>query len=53
MDQGLSRPRAAERRADPCWLWEGIELLGCCGAEKKGVKNGVLYTVEELTEEGV
>eukprot|EP00969_Alexandrium_andersonii_P067163 2962849-Alexandrium_andersonii.AAC.1 len=32
-------------------LWPGIELLGCCQAEKKGVRNGVLYAVERLEEE--
>eukprot|EP00969_Alexandrium_andersonii_P101841 4494780-Alexandrium_andersonii.AAC.1 len=34
-------------------LWPGIELLGCCQAEKKGVRNGVLYAVERLDAEQV
>ena len=37
--------------AQSMWLWPGIELLGCCQAEKKGIRNGVLYKVEHLDEE--
>jgi hypothetical protein len=29
-------------------IWTGIELLGCCAAERKGVRNGCLYTVESV-----
>ena len=31
-------------------LWPGIQLLGCVSSEKKGVKNGCLYTVESVGE---
>ena len=34
--------------AQSMWIWPGIQLLGCV-CEKKGVRNQVLYTVEELT----
>lgn len=37
--------------AQSMWLWPGIELLGCCQAEKKGIRNGVLYTVESIDQE--
>ena len=28
--------------------WPGIELLGCVSAERKGIRNGCLYTVERI-----
>ena len=31
-------------------IWQGIELLGCSRSSRK-VKNNVLYTVRQLTEE--
>ncbi len=31
-------------------LWPGLQLLGCVSAEKKGVRNGCLYTVESVGE---
>ena len=39
--------------AQPMWIWPGIELLGCCAAEKRGIRNGVLYTVESWDEERI
>ena len=29
-------------------VWPGIELLGCVQAERRGVRNGCLYTVESI-----
>ncbi len=29
-------------------LWPGLQLLGCVSAEKKGVRNGCLYTVTSV-----
>jgi hypothetical protein len=29
-------------------LWPGIQLFGCVAVEKKGIKNGCLYTVESI-----
>jgi hypothetical protein len=31
-------------------VWPGIELLGCVQAERKGIRNGCLYTVESIDE---
>jgi hypothetical protein len=31
-------------------LWPGLSLLGCVSSEKKGVRNGCLYTVESVGE---
>jgi len=35
------------------WVWPGIELLGCCAAEKRGIRNGVLYTIESWGDERI
>jgi len=41
--------RAAHGNAAQSLLvWPGLELLGCVAAEKKGVRNGCLYTVESV-----
>jgi len=33
-------------------LWNGIQLLGCCASSaRRGVKNNVLYVLEDLTED--
>ena len=42
----LNRPQAM-------WLWPGIELLGCVPMERGGIRNGVSYKVEALTDEVV
>ena len=35
------------------WIWPGLELLGCLPIEKHGIRNGVLYTIESVTEDSV
>jgi ATP-dependent exoDNAse (exonuclease V) alpha subunit len=35
------------------WIWPGLELLGCLPIEKQGVRNGVLYKIESITEDTV
>lgn len=35
----------------PMWIWVGLQLLGCLPIEKQGVRNGVLYTIESITDE--
>ena len=35
------------------WIWVGLELLGCLPIEKQGVRNGVLYKIESITEDSV
>jgi hypothetical protein len=37
-------------KAQDMWLWPGLEVYGCVPAESKGVRNGVLYTIESLGE---
>ena len=37
--------------AQPMWLWPGRDLLACCPSEKKGLRNGVAYTVQSWDEE--
>jgi hypothetical protein len=33
-------------------LWPGLELVGCCtSGERKGIRNGCLYTVESVDAE--
>ena len=39
--------------AQPMWLYEGIVLLGCTAAVRRGIRNNCLYTVESLGEEEV
>ena len=34
-------------------LWPGIQLLGCVSSEKKGMRNGCLYTVESVGADAV
>jgi hypothetical protein len=31
-------------------IWPGLQLLGCVSSEKKGVRNGCLYTVASIGE---
>ena len=35
------------------WLYEGIILLGCTAAVRRGVRNNCLHTVENLGEDEV
>ena len=35
------------------WLWPGLDLLACCQSEKKGLRNGVAYTVQSWGAEHV
>ena len=35
------------------WIWPGLELLGCLPIEKQGVRNGVLYKIESITDDTV
>ena len=35
------------------FIWVGQELLGCLPIEKQGVRNGVLYKIESITEDTV
>ena len=30
------------------WLWVGMEVFACCRSVTKGLRNGLLYTVEEV-----
>ena len=41
-------PRACGNAAQSMLVWPGIELFGCVHAERKGVRNGCLYTVESI-----
>jgi hypothetical protein len=34
-------------------LWPGLQLLGCVSSEKKGVRNGCLYTVSSVGGDAV
>jgi hypothetical protein len=43
--------RGQLNHAQNMFIWEGIELLGCTQASKKGVRNNVLYQVIALDEE--
>ena len=35
------------------WIWPELELLGCLPIEKQGVRNGVLYKIESITDDTV
>jgi len=39
--------------AQNMYIWEGIQLLGCTSAVKRGIRNNVLYTVTKVDEEYV
>ena len=43
---GLNEPQSM-------FLWPGLELYGCVQSERKGIKNQVLYNIEEIGNEGV
>ena len=43
---GLNEPQSM-------FLWPGLELYGCVQSERKGIKNQILYTTEEIGNEGV
>jgi hypothetical protein len=34
-------------------IWPGVQLIGCVSAEKKGVRNGCLYTVASVGDDTV
>jgi hypothetical protein len=56
-DSGTRWIQAAHERgqlnaAQSMWVWPGLELLGCSRNSKK-VRNNVMYTVQELQDEGV
>ena len=33
------------------WIWPGLVLLGCSPVEKRGIRNGCPYIVENVCEE--
>ncbi len=33
------------------FIWEGIELLGCTHAERRGIRNNVMYKVIKIDED--
>jgi hypothetical protein len=35
------------------FIWVGLELLECFPIEKQGVRNGVFYKIESITEDTV
>ena len=35
------------------WIWPGLKLLGCLPIEKQGVRNGVVYKIEIITDDTV
>ena len=35
------------------WIWQKLNLLGCLPIEKQGVRNGVVYKIESITEDTV
>ena len=39
--------------AQTMWIWPGIQLLGAVPTERKGIRNGCLYTVSEINTETV
>ena len=34
-------------------IWPGIQLLGSVPTEKRGIRNGCLYTVQSIDKEGI
>jgi len=45
------RGKACRNGAQTMLLWPGIKLLGAVSSEKRGVRNGCLYTVAAVDEE--
>jgi len=39
--------------AQTMFIWPGIQLLGSVPTERKGIRNGCLYTVLDITDEGI
>ena len=39
--------------AQNMYVWPGIQLIGSTASDRKGIKNGVLYTVTALNEKEV
>ena len=37
--------------AQNMYVWRGIQLIGSTASERKGIKNGVLYTVTDIHED--
>ena len=37
----------------PMWIWPGIVLLGCSPVEKRGIRNGCEYILEQVYEESL
>jgi hypothetical protein len=50
----IVKGKAAEgNAAQSMKIWPGLQLLGCVSSEKKGVRNGCLYTVESVEADAV
>jgi hypothetical protein len=49
----VARERSDMNEAQDMWLWPGLRMLGCCHAERDGLRNGVTYVLEAVDPEGV
>ena len=45
----VSAPGMTSENQD-MWLWPGAQVYACCRAVQRGLRNGMLYTVEDVGE---
>lgn len=49
----VSGKQTAKNAQQSMLLWKGLELIGCLSTAQRGVKNGVVYRIEEVDNEKV
>ena len=42
---------SAKAGGQDMFIWPGVQLLGCVVQEKRGVRNGCLYTIDRIEDE--
>ena len=45
--------QAAQCAQQSMLLWKGLELIGCLQTPRRGIKNGMIYTIEEIDDQRV
>ena len=40
-------------KAQSMWIWRGLELLGSTQSSKKGIRNNVMYVVEQINDDNI
>ena len=51
MHLNIPNTKARRSSAQSCWLFPGLQMLGCTSAgEKHGIRNGCSYVIEDIDD---